>query len=143
MNRLNRADGLTLIELIVTVGVLGVAFLAIVGGMTTSILASDIHRKEASAGAVLRTYAEALKRDAASENTHYVDCAAPSDYDPVVWTPDDKYVPSISEVEYWRSSDNSWQGGCSTDAGLQRLTLRVATADGRATETIQILKRKP
>ena len=53
--------GETLVELIIAVAIMGIAVVAIVGGMATFILMSDVHRKQASAGANVRNYAEAVK----------------------------------------------------------------------------------
>jgi len=46
--------GETLLELVVAVTIMGLAVAAIVGGMATSIMMSDIHRQEARAGAAAR-----------------------------------------------------------------------------------------
>ncbi len=48
--RRRRGDGgFTLIELVVAVAIMGVAFVTIVAGMMASIFTSDIHRRQATA----------------------------------------------------------------------------------------------
>ena len=46
--------------MLVAVVVLGTAGLAVLGSMFTSIAVSDVHRKEATAGAVARDYSERI-----------------------------------------------------------------------------------
>ena len=52
--------GETLLELMMAVAIMGIAVVAIVGGIATSILMSDIHRKQTTAGAYVRNYAETV-----------------------------------------------------------------------------------
>ncbi len=61
MRRSRGDDGLTLIEVLVTVVILGIAFVTVVGGMAVSIAGSDMHRKQATSQTVLRNLAESLK----------------------------------------------------------------------------------
>jgi len=44
-------------------------------------------------------------------------------------------------LRYW--SGGAWQTGCTTDTGLQQLTIQVASDDGRATERLVVVLRKP
>jgi prepilin-type N-terminal cleavage/methylation domain-containing protein len=66
--------GFTLIEMLVTVMIVGVAFAVIVGGLFTAVVTSDHHRKQATVQANLRNVAEALK------GATYVNCATTSTY---------------------------------------------------------------
>ena len=146
-------SGVTLVELLVTVAILGIAFVALVGGMTTSVVGSDLHRKEATAESLVRGYAEGVK----AKTVAYADCATPAQYSPaaVGFSTPSGYTPSVSRVEYWQpdavnpntGTFVSSLGTCSKtpprDNGVQRISVRVASADGRATEQIQIVKRKP
>jgi prepilin-type N-terminal cleavage/methylation domain-containing protein len=142
--RLRRDDGVTLVEILVAVSILGIALVTLMGGLWTAIVSSDQHRKEASAGVALRTYAEAV------QNASYTGCATTSTYAPaaVGFTTPGGYTASVTTAEYWHPSGTDPNTGtfdttCSTDQGLERLTLSVASSDSRATETIQVLKRKP
>lgn len=133
LRALRAEDGATLVEILVAVVIMGVAFAAIIGGVTTSIMASDMHRKEATAETVLRSYAEAVKAAA------YVTCAA--SYSPA-FTPPAGYTASVTKVEYWNGS-NDFDATCTLDRGLQRLTLAADASDGKASETLQVVKRTP
>ncbi|MCA1833694.1 MAG: type II secretion system protein [Actinomycetota bacterium] len=134
MRRYQRDDGLTLVELIVTVSILGIAFLAVVGGMTTSILASDIHRKESTAGAALRSYAEVVK------TTAYSNCS--TNYSPA-YTPPANFTPTITGIKYWNDATGTWLALCAADSGIQLVSLQVTSSDSRAVETLDVVKRRP
>jgi Tfp pilus assembly protein PilV len=136
--------GETLIELLVTVLIMGVVIVAVVGGIATSILMSDIHRKQATAGAYLRNYAEALQ--SAVAGGAYIACANPDGHDYA--TPTGFVVPAgyaatvvAGTLKYWNGT--GWQSTCTTDTGLQQLTIQVASADTRASERLMVVIRKP
>jgi prepilin-type N-terminal cleavage/methylation domain-containing protein len=126
--------GFSLVELLVTVAILGTAFTVFVGGMGTSIVASDYHRTQTTAEAVLRTFAETVK----SRTTPYVPCAT-SYTGPA--TPSG-YTASVTAIAYWNGT--AYVASCpATDRGLQRISLRVDAANGRDVETVDIVKRTP
>lgn len=129
-------DGLSLVELLVAVAILGIAFVAIVGGMMTAVLVSDIHRKQATAGTALRAYAETIEAAA------YEQCTA-GNLPAYSYTPPAGFSASIDGVQVWDEATPAGFVDCaSTDPGLQRLQLTVASADGRARETLQVIKRR-
>ncbi|GIV00032.1 MAG: hypothetical protein KatS3mg014_1647 [Actinomycetota bacterium] len=70
-------DGFSLVEILLTIAIVGIAFAAILGGMVTSIVVSDLHRKQAVADALVRSAAEAVKDHAVA----YVDCAGANAYE--------------------------------------------------------------
>ncbi|MCA1840847.1 MAG: prepilin-type N-terminal cleavage/methylation domain-containing protein [Actinomycetota bacterium] len=149
-----RSDlGLTLIEVLITVAIMGIAFVSILGAMGTSILASDIHRKRANAETVLRNYSEAIK------GTSYVPCPASgtaynnaSGFTPA--SPNQNYSVSVTAVEYLATSTVSGNVvpspiPCATptsDPGVQRLTLQVSGPSGathQVTQTVKVIRRAP
>lgn len=128
--------GTTLVEVLVAVVVLAIAAGAIIGGLLTSITVSDVHRKQATAGAVARDYAEKVAGAA------YVECAGPSAYTLAtseVPVPGG-YSAGVDSVEYWTGS--GWAGSCASK-GLQRITVVASSADGRATERSVVVVRQP
>lgn len=134
-------SGETLIELIIAVAIMGVVVVAIVGGIATTILMSDIHRKQATAGSYVRSYAEAVGT--------YV--SVPGKFEPEV-APDalqkqvDFAVPNgfaatvTSPVRCW---DGTAFGTCDTNSTVQQVTLNVASTDLRASESLVVVVRKP
>lgn len=137
--------GLTLIELLVTVVILGIAFAVIVGGMMTSIISSDVHRKGATAGTVLQSYAEAIKA-VVYDPAPGSGCAAAMDaaYEaPTGFSAPPGFVASIDTFGYWNSVTSTFGTTCPTsDAGLQRMKLTVTAPNG-TTKSVSIVKRIP
>ena len=133
--------GETLIELLVAMAILGVALVAIVGAFGASITMSDVHRKQASAGAAVRNYAELVSNYVAG--TGYSSCAAASAYaaGTVGYTAPTGYAASPVSIKYWTGS--AWSASCASDSGLQQLTLSVSSTDTRAVERLVLVLRKP
>jgi len=142
--------GESLIELVVAVTIMGIAVVAIVAGLGISVLLSDVHRKQATAGVAVRDYAEAVENAVVAGG--YVACANADGHDyaaPAGFTVPSGYAPSVAAgalgqpLVYWNGS--GWQATCpaSGDTGLQQLTLQVASSDGRATERLVLVVRKP
>ncbi len=145
--RLTRGEeGLTLIELLATISIMGIAFIVVVGGLLTSVLGSDVHRRQANSEAVLRSFAEAVKAEP------YVPCATAAVYGGT-FTPLTGYTTKLEKpaghesenpVGYWSSAaDDFTDGPCLTDEGLQRLSLKVTAPNGRGEETVDVVKRDP
>ncbi|MGH2722403.1 MAG: type IV pilus modification PilV family protein [Actinomycetota bacterium] len=137
--------GVTLIELLVTVVILGIAFAVIVGGMMTSIIGSDVHRKGATAGTVLQSYAEAVKAaqytPAPSSNCSAAMTAAYGT--PAGFSAPTGFTPSIGSFGYWNSTTSTFGTACpASDAGLQKMQLTVTAPNG-TTKSVSIVKRLP
>ena len=133
--------GETLIELLVALAILGIALVAIIGAFGASITMSDVHRKQASAGAAVRNYGELVENFVAG--TGYSSCASASAYAPaaVGYTAPSGYSASSLSIQYWTGS--AWSASCGTDTGLQQLTLSVSSTDTRAVERLVVVLRKP
>ncbi|MFC0430083.1 prepilin-type N-terminal cleavage/methylation domain-containing protein [Kutzneria buriramensis] len=130
--------GETLLELLIAVVIMAVAVVAVVGALVNSIQLSDVHRKQATASAAVRDYGEAITN--AVDGGGYVSCAGPSSYG-TGFTPPAGYTKSVGSVKYWDGA--AWQTTCGADTGLQQVTIQVASADGRASEQLVVVVRKP
>ena len=133
----DREAGVTLIETLVAVAIVGVAFKVIVGGMRTSVMASDINRKQAGATTYLRSYAEAVKGDA------YAGCAATYPGAAFTLPGGSGFTQDAAVVAYWNPATSTFNAVCGIDSGIQRVTLGIRSADNRVAESIQIVKRTP
>jgi type II secretory pathway pseudopilin PulG len=140
---LRRSDsGETLIEVLVAVTILGIAAVAILGGLVTSIQSSSMHRNQATGGAYVRSFAEAIQTSV--DNAGLKPCATAASAYSAVSVPDlpAGYTPSVSAVQSWNGS--TW-GSCTPD-GVQRLDLKVTTTGDsvhQAAETLTVILRKP
>jgi hypothetical protein len=143
--------GTTLVELIVTVAIMGFAMLALMGGIGTSIIFADIQRNDASIGLVLTSAAEKLVGD----TTPYVPCAPTAAYDdqlkpPPVgdFTAPDGYVVTVDAVWLWDVPTNTFvdmPAACTApDSGLQLIRLRAESTGGQRgprVQTLELVKR--
>jgi type II secretory pathway pseudopilin PulG len=137
----DRDRGETLLELLIAMAIMSIAVVAIIGGLLASVTVSDIHRKQSTAGAAVRDYAESVEKYVAG--TGYTACAAPSAYAPgtVGFTVPAGYTAGGVTVRYW--SGTAWVASPCSDIGLQELTVQVASSDTRATERLVLMLRKP
>jgi Tfp pilus assembly protein PilV len=146
--RTRRGDqrGETLLELLVTVTIMGTAFVGILAGIGTTFMATDSHRQAATAEGVVRSYAE---RIADPSDVPYVACATTASYGiPSGFSlPDAGWSASVTKVLAWQgNSPPTFLASCpSPDRGLQQLTLTVKSPAGahQATANLVIVKRKP
>lgn len=132
--------GETLVELLVTVVILGLAGVALVAGLTTALMIADTHRKAADAGTTIRNYAEAIETAVATSG-YQVSCTPTY---AAGFTPPNGYTtPAIIAVRFWNGG--AFPGTCdpAVDTGVQQLTLRVSSVDGRAAESLTIVVRNP
>jgi Tfp pilus assembly protein PilV len=132
--------GESLIELLVALLIMGTTVVAVVGGLGTAIMMSDVHRKQATAAAYLNTFAANIESAVAASPTQYVACAMKTSYPS--YNPGAPYNADITQVRYWNGT-NAFTTSCAPDTGVQVLTLHVWSTDGRADRTMDIVIRKP
>lgn len=138
--------GESLIELLMAITIMSLAVVAVVGSLVTGVMVSDVHRKQTTAGATLRNYAESIESSVAAATTAYTSCATPAAYaTPTGFTAPAGYTASVTAVRYWKGVPTlSFSTTCgSPDSGVQKVSLRVRSNDGRATETLDLVIRKP
>ena len=73
--------GESLVEVLLSLTILGIAGVAIMAGLQLSVTASDIHRKQTTGSAYARSYAEAIQRYVAAGN--YAACAGAGERGPI------------------------------------------------------------
>jgi type II secretory pathway pseudopilin PulG len=126
-----RDAGESLVELLVTVVILGIATAGIAGALFATGRASNAHRQMALAQNALRVWAEQLGAGI------YNDCAAPdsfADPDPDPALPTD-FTAAVATVQYW--SGTAFVSTCGTDTGVQKVTLTVTAPNGLARAVVR------
>jgi len=127
----------------VTIAIMGIAFVAILTGVAIAISASDSHRQEATAEGIVRSFAE---RIIDPKDTPYVPCGSAGDYqNPPGFEVPAGWSASVTSVAYLQPGEppSAYGGGCSPDLGAQQITVQVASPSGKhaATETLTVVKR--
>jgi prepilin-type N-terminal cleavage/methylation domain-containing protein len=137
--RTERDDGLTLIELLVTVALMGAAFAIIVTGMLSYVSTGIQHRSAATVQLELHKYADLLSA------LSYQTCATP--YSPAYTAPTNVTVSMSKSL--WDGTTKTFSvtpaAGCS-DPGLQRVRVTMTYFDSVVnhgyTESLDIVKRQ-
>jgi len=149
-------DGFSMIELLVSMIVLGVVLVPLMIGLGVLVGASETNRSQVDVGAVLRNAAEAIKA------TPYTACTSgsfPGNYtkaitpapggtftglgltDPATNPPK---TPTITKITNFDGSVTLWPvvpgNNCSSDPGLQVIELKVTMTKGTVAETQWVVK---
>src|SRR4051794_14792034 len=84
MNPLRDERGETLVELLVTVIVIGIGLVAVVSALGSTVIASDAHQTRADAEVIVRDYSDAVKAKVAVPlaDAAYVRCPPASFFKP-------------------------------------------------------------
>jgi prepilin-type N-terminal cleavage/methylation domain-containing protein len=136
--------GFSLVEIVITIAIVGVTFSAILGGLFTSITVSALQRTEATADTVARSAAEIVKD---SQRNPYSNCAGAGHYSLTGLSVPGGFSVQITKVEYWdgqpvpAGSAVNFVSTCPPDGLMQRITISATSSDGQATETVQVIKR--
>jgi type II secretory pathway pseudopilin PulG len=144
-------SGELLVETMITVAIIGIAFVAVFAAVFTSLRIADYAGKASKATTVVRAFAESMKKPDGTST--YVPCTTtggavtypawpvPSEYP--------NYTATITQIRYltgYSAGAPVWSNTCpAADLGLQELTLKVTGPINdpavRATETVTITKR--
>lgn len=146
--RASRGDaGETLIEILVTLMVIGVGVTAILGGFLVAVSSSTLSRSQAHVQAALRSWAESLTAttDGIGNPYHYVDCAGTGDF-PAPTSMPAGYTAQVTSVAYWNGSD--WSSACplGADQGVQRVRITIAAPGSvysAVTQYLDVVVRRP
>ncbi len=146
-------QGFTLIELLLAVVIMGLAIVAVLGGLLTLVSASGLHRQQADVGGVVESAAEIIKSDA------YIPCAGSPgvpfySFQPPT-TPNDVQTSSGSlSITYWDATSQQFltslptcppqSSAAPTDQGLQKIQVSFSsTGSNPVTQTITLVKGNP
>ncbi|GAA1940398.1 type IV pilus modification PilV family protein [Kitasatospora viridis] len=126
-------EGETLIEVLVAVVLMGVAFVAILGGMGTAIISSATQQKVTSADSIIRSAAETVVSD------QYASCAV------TYGTPAPPAGFTVTvEVDYWDGAGTFGRPCPAADTGVQKVTLTVHSTGPHPVRdtTLEVIKRE-
>ena len=114
--------GESLIELLVSIVIMGIAVTAILGAITMSATASSLHKNEAQSQTLVRNWAEKVSDDSRSSAFW----ACPDPVIPLATGLPTNYTPSLS-VSYWNPATMKFDGvSCTSDKGLRKIKLTVS-----------------
>jgi prepilin-type N-terminal cleavage/methylation domain-containing protein len=128
--------GFTLVELLVTMSIMAIAFIVMLGAISVFFSSTRVHRASAELDAAMRTYVEKLA------DAPYVDCATSTSYNSVS-------VPAGFAVsvqpKYWdgiHPNPAVYGPTCPTpDKGAQQLTVTMTRNSDGQKDRIIIVKR--
>ena len=149
--------GFSLPELLVTIVIVGITFVAILSGLRTTIAVSASHRTQATTDSVARSAAEWVKDN--TQTPYRTTCGGPAMYqDKLHNMPGPpQYTATIQTIQYWDGASAPATGtytlsptspshilqACSgSDKGLQWITIKASSPDGQTSETVQVIKRQ-
>ncbi len=133
MFALRRRRGMTFIEVLIAVALLGVIVVTMMAGLSSIALATGHHRQQTTLDLLVRSEAEYLKSQA------YIPKPPPANsYQNLSAT---GYTFSAPSVLYWDPNTATFSAA-NNEFGLQQITVTV-TAPGGGTEQIIVLKVQP
>jgi len=144
-----RADhGETLIELLVTIVILGLTIPALMGAVLISVSASSQDRRQVQAQALLNSWAETIARENNTDAV-YTSCPALTYYETSPFAPASiptGFTPTVVAVTYWDTASGTFVVACSPDSGVRKVQIKVTVVAGLypgfdVTESIVV--RKP
>jgi prepilin-type N-terminal cleavage/methylation domain-containing protein len=142
MDRVRRTDdgGFTLVEVLMSLLILGIAFSGILTGLATNAIGSNVHRKHTNAETALRSWAESV-----SQASYQTACTtAVTSYSAATLAVNlSGYTASPVTLVSTTAGSTAWGGSCTNAAALQKVTLTVTSPDGKDFETTDVVKYKP
>jgi type II secretory pathway pseudopilin PulG len=136
-----RDDGETLIEILLSITILGICVGGIGASIAFAVRASGIHRSQAVASQYLHNYAETLQSD-------YKTCtdtaaATASSYTAELTAAPAGFAAPAVTIAFWNGTRFVTNGGAclKPDPGLQRVTVTLASTDGHVNESLAVVIR--
>jgi type II secretory pathway pseudopilin PulG len=138
--RVGRDEGETLLELLVSITILGVCVVAIASGIAVNVRISAIHRSQATASDWLHNSAESLQ-------SQYTTCTpgSPMSYALKLSSPSGYVTPPTAPVKFWDQANSTFDlPNCpASDPGLQQVKITLTSAGGQVAESLIVVLRSP
>jgi prepilin-type N-terminal cleavage/methylation domain-containing protein len=157
-----RADldsGMTLIEILIAIVLMGTVVLATLGALGASVLGGELHRDHSNGHAWLQSAADALyaadKQDCDTSAPDGGKAAIIAAYQPIIdgvpnpegWS---NSQIKIIDLQFWDATDSNGNGIVeyrfgpicqdSINLSLQRITVQVRSPSGRIVEQVEFIK---
>ena len=130
-----RDAGESLVELLVSITIMGIAVTAIIGAVGLAASSSSTHENLAQAQRLLRNWAEQL--------TYSTACPAAVNS----FSAPAGYVTNTASVAYWNPTSRTFSsGGCTGTTGMYRVTLSITATGGQGAgipQTLDVTMRRP
>ena len=136
-------SGLSLVETLIAVMILGITFISILTAMTAAIMSSQLHRRQARTHLVLRNYAEWIKPSDPSKSDFHKCDTDPADAKSAYQSDTAARYPAPAasyKVTVTAADSSAFPPDLRDKVCL--LTLEGSTGDGQVTETVDIVKRR-
>lgn len=130
--------GETLVELLVSMSILGIVVATLLGGLQVSGRSSVQHRKQVQVQTFLRAWAEQTSAAAYTPCATAAGVPAPNPALPAGFT------ATVVSMRYW--SGTTFATTCAEDRGIQKVGLRVSAANQpfpAVTQTLDVVVRRP
>jgi type II secretory pathway pseudopilin PulG len=121
--------GESLIELLVTIVIIGITIPAIMGGVLISVAASSQDRRQVQAQGLLASWSATIAREN-NTDARYTSCPALSYYATAPFAPASipaGFTTSVVAITYWNTAAGTFGSTCTVpDSGVRKLELKVA-----------------
>ncbi|HEY8720105.1 hypothetical protein [Pengzhenrongella sp.] len=115
--------GETLLELLISLMVIGVGVVAILGAVRIAVDASSLDQRQIHAQALLRTWGERVVADT-TDATYASTCSTPVAYASTLPALPTGFSATQTKVEFWNGTSFA-AGSCGADTGVRRLELTM------------------
>jgi type II secretory pathway pseudopilin PulG len=129
-----RDAGESLVELLVSIAIMGIAVTAILGGVGMAASSSSTHENLAQAQRLLRNWAESL--------TYSPACPAVVN----AFSAPSGYTVNSPSVAYWSTTARAFSASCGAGGGMYRVTLSITPTGGQGAgipQTLDVTMRRP
>lgn len=135
-----RDSGVTLVETLVAVAILGLAGVAVMAGLMLAVKASDIHRKETTGGAYAKSYAETIQNYVETHQTAFT-CSPDYSAATVNFAVPPGYTATVVSVNAIDATGSA--ATCSANTA-QLVTVKVTSGGAnKADERLAFVLRRP
>jgi type II secretory pathway pseudopilin PulG len=125
--------GESLLEIIITIMIMGLAIPAVVGAVMAAVGSSSQDRRQVQAQQLLTSWSETIAKK--NDDAHYVNGSCPAnsfyetgDFSPAALLPSGFHA-SVESISYWKAGIFN-SSACLTEEGVRRVRLRISVDAG-------------